>query len=44
LITAILREGKIVVPKGDTELNSGDEILVLTTPENEKILERKLSS
>jgi trk system potassium uptake protein TrkA len=42
LITAILREGKIVVPKGDTELNSGDEILVLTTPENEKILERKL--
>lgn len=43
LITAILREGKIVVPKGDTEIVSEDQILVLTDPEHEEMLKEKLS-
>jgi len=44
LITAILRDGNVVVPKGDTELNAGDQLLVLTTPDNEELLEKKLST
>jgi len=44
LITAILRDGKVVVPRGDTELGAGDKILVLTSPEHEELLEKKLSA
>lgn len=43
LITALLRDGKVVVPKGDTEIVAGDQILVLTAPEHEEQLKEKLS-
>lgn len=43
LITAILREEKVIVPKGDTEIMVGDQILVLTSPKFEKQLKGKLT-
>lgn len=43
LITAILREGDVIVPKGETEISSNDEILVLTAPEYEEMLKEKLA-
>lgn len=43
LITAILRNGKIVVPKGDTVVAAEDEILVLADSAHEEILKKKLS-
>jgi len=34
-VVAVLREGHVIVPRGDTVLRAGDEVLVLTTPEAE---------
>jgi trk system potassium uptake protein len=34
-VVAILREGGVVVPRGDTVLRAGDEVLVLVTPDSE---------
>lgn len=34
-IVAVLRDGHVIVPHGDTVLRTGDEVLVLTTPEAE---------
>jgi trk system potassium uptake protein len=34
-VVAVVREGHIVVPRGDTIVNVGDEVLVLVTPESE---------
>jgi trk system potassium uptake protein TrkA len=34
-VVAILREEKVVVPRGDTILRQGDEVLVLVTSESE---------
>jgi trk system potassium uptake protein TrkA len=34
-VVAILRDGHVIVPRGDSVLRSGDEVLVLTTPEAE---------
>lgn len=34
-VVAVLRDSHVIVPRGDTVLRSGDEVLVLTTPEVE---------
>ncbi len=34
-IVAVLRQGHVVVPRGDTVLQQGDEVLALATPESE---------
>ncbi len=34
-VVAVLRAGSVVVPRGDTELRVGDEVLVLVTDESE---------
>ncbi len=42
LITAILREGDIEVPKGETELKQDDQLLVLTSPKDEEDLKKQI--
>ena len=42
-IPLIIRGGKIVVPRGDTILMAGDEVIAVTTIENEDVLERIFS-
>ncbi len=34
-VVAVVREGHVVVPRGDTVVNAGDEVLALVTPESE---------
>lgn len=34
-LVAIVREEHVIVPRGDTQLNAGDEVLVLLTPQSE---------
>ena len=34
-IVAVVREGHVVVPRGDTVLQAGDEVLALVTPDSE---------
>jgi trk system potassium uptake protein TrkA len=34
-VVAVLRDEKVVVPRGDTQLNEGDEVMVLVTRESE---------
>jgi len=34
-VVAVLRDEKVVVPRGDTQLNEGDEVMVLVTKESE---------
>lgn len=34
-VVAIIRESHVIVPRGDSVLRAGDEVLVLTTPESE---------
>ncbi|HNJ98928.1 MAG TPA: TrkA C-terminal domain-containing protein, partial [Ilumatobacteraceae bacterium] len=34
-VVAVLREEKVIVPRGDTILRLGDEVLVLVTSESE---------
>lgn len=34
-VVAVVREGHVVVPRGDTTLEAGDEVLALVTPESE---------
>ena len=34
-VVAVLREDHVIVPRGDTALAAGDEVLVLVTPESE---------
>ncbi len=34
-VVAVLRDDHVIVPRGDTVLRAGDEVLVLTTPEVE---------
>jgi len=43
LIAAILRDGKIIVPKGETTLQAGDKILALSMVENEEKLKKALA-
>lgn len=35
-VVAVLRDGHVIVPRGDTVLRAGDEVLVLTSPEVEE--------
>ena len=42
LIAAILRGGQILVPKGETVIQSRDQVLALSTPENEEKLKKAL--
>lgn len=44
VITAIIRAGHVVIPRDETPLMVGDEILALTTLENEPELEMLLSA
>ncbi|MHB8670821.1 MAG: potassium channel family protein, partial [Acidimicrobiales bacterium] len=37
-LVAVVREGHVVVPRGDTVLQAGDEVLALVTPESEASL------
>jgi trk system potassium uptake protein len=34
-VVAVVREGHVVVPRGDTVVNVGDEVLALVTPDSE---------
>jgi len=40
VLTAILREGHIIFPKGKTVIKAGDSVVVLTTAEHIKKLEK----
>jgi trk system potassium uptake protein TrkA len=35
-VVAVVREGHVVVPRGDTVVNAGDEVLALVTPDSEE--------
>ncbi len=37
-IVAIVRAGHVVVPRGDTAIEEGDEVLCLVTPESEQVV------
>ncbi len=41
-IVAVVRGGHVVVPRGDTVLQAGDEVLALTTPESEEAMKQIL--
>jgi trk system potassium uptake protein TrkA len=41
-VVALLRGGHVVVPRGDTTLNAGDEVLVLVTGDAEDDVRRRL--
>jgi trk system potassium uptake protein len=42
-VVAILRKDHVVVPRGDTPLTAGDEVLVLVTEESEEAVRRLLT-
>jgi trk system potassium uptake protein TrkA len=41
-VVAIIRDDHVIVPRGDTVLRAGDEVLMLTSPEAEEEVVRKL--
>lgn len=41
-IVAVLRSGHVIVPRGDTVIEVGDEVLALTTPASEEAVKRIL--
>lgn len=41
-VVAVVRESHVIVPRGDTVLQAGDEVLVLVTPESEDAVRRIL--
>jgi Trk K+ transport system NAD-binding subunit len=41
-VVAVLREEHVVVPRGDTRLTEGDEVLVLVTSESEEDVRKLL--
>ncbi len=43
IIVSILRKDNVIVPKGDTVVELNDEVLAVTTPEDEKALSRLLA-
>jgi trk system potassium uptake protein TrkA len=43
-VVAIIRRDHVVVPRGDTVLRAGDEVLVLVTPESESEVRRILTA
>jgi trk system potassium uptake protein TrkA len=40
---AIIRDGQVVIPRGDTSFHPGDEVLALVTPESEEDARRLLT-
>jgi trk system potassium uptake protein TrkA len=42
-VVAVLRKDHVVVPRGDTPLTAGDEVLVLVTEESEEAVRRLLT-
>ena len=43
-VVAVVRDNHVVVPRGDTVVQSGDEVLVLVTRESEEPMKRILIS
>lgn len=41
-VVAVIRESHVIVPRGDTVLQAGDEVLVLVTPESEEAVRKIL--
>ena len=41
-LVAVLRDGHVIVPRGDTVLDGGDEVVALTTPDSEDAVKRIL--
>lgn len=41
-VVAVVRESHVIVPRGDTVLQAGDEVLVLVTPESEEAVRKIL--
>ena len=37
-IVAVIRERHVIVPRGETVFEAGDEVLVLVTPESEEVV------
>ena len=37
-VVAVVRSGHVVVPRGDTVVEAGDEVLALVTPDSEEVL------
>ena len=42
-LVAVVRDGHVIAPKGDTPLHAGDEVLALASPEAENDLKRALA-
>ena len=42
-LVAVVRDGHVIAPKGDTPLHAGDEVLALASPEAEQDLKRALA-
>jgi Trk K+ transport system NAD-binding subunit len=42
VIVSIIREGKLVIPRGDTNLLAGDEVLAVSTVKAEPALKEAL--
>jgi trk system potassium uptake protein TrkA len=40
---AVVREGHLIVPRGDTQFEAGDEVLALVTPESEEEVRKILT-
>ena len=41
-VVAIIRQRRVIVPRGDTELDAGDEVLVLVTEDSEDAVRQLL--
>jgi trk system potassium uptake protein TrkA len=37
-IVAVVRDGRVVLPRGDTQLSSGDEVVLLVTEDTESLV------
>jgi trk system potassium uptake protein TrkA len=37
-IVAVVRDGRVVLPRGDTQLSSGDEVVLLVTEDTENLV------
>ncbi len=42
-VVAVLRQNRVLFPRGDTQLRGGDEVLVLVTPDSEAEVQRILT-
>ena len=44
ILVSVMRGDEVIVPQGNTRLLSGDEVLAVTTPENERAFQKLLAS